>query len=573
MRKFKFILLSVLTLLYIGPAMTSCDGGIERYDIDAPDDIQQQIDSIAEEKAKIDTGDTVYVTIANSIVGAEDCSTPWDGATSQWFAVPSNRLLHIDFINHGSEANNWNNWNLRLADASENKVELFVIRSDAYGWGNTDFALSAMEFNYGELAASAGVEDLWAYFRSVMDGARVEMEIDHSKTGNVYVTATMYAQNGDILVEKYHQPVSATEDIYATLVCDGSWFDIKNAYTVTSKVQALEDFDAVSISVSGMPQSLEIGQTDFWGSAVATVTFADGSQAVADTADITFSVIPDLNTVGEKTVVLSYSKTKLGQAGATVLGYYTLNVVNNVVSIAVTKMPYLDTYYIFDQLEGTKLRFDTCGIVVTATYADNTTGVIANNVLVFDSIPAVVGSPEVKITYVGSTDEFTTTCQINVVKGTSEVGKADYSNGFGATSTPDVPVQAGDSVVLKGMLYSLSLQNYHSPCVILRKANLSEYAVFRMDHFGWGGSWDAIKDVQGKVVSNWNWDFFRQYLTYSLVTITVKNNGDGTAYVKYDVVYPNGEKHFQYYTGIPIDDIADLQISIVPESSYMVFFE
>lgn len=572
MRKIKIILLSVLTLLYIGPALTSCEGEIERYDIEAPDDIQQKIDSISEEKAKIDTGDTVYVTIANSIVGAEDCSTPWDGATSQWFAVPSNRLLHIDFINHGSEANNWNNWNLRLADASENKVELFVIRSDAYGWGNADFALSAMEQNYGELAAKAEIEDMWEYFRSVMDGARVEMEIDHSKTGNVYVTATMYAQNGDILVEKYHQPVSATEDIYATLVCDGSWFDIKNAYTVTSKVQALEDFDAVSISVSGMPQSLEIGQTDFWGSAVATVTFADGSQAVADTADITFSVIPDLNTVGEKTVVLSYSKTKLGQAGATVLGYYTLNVVNNVVSIAVTKMPYLDTYYIFDQLEGTKLRFDTCGIVVTATYADNTTGVIANNVLVFDSIPAVEGTPEVKITYVGSTDEFTTTCQINVVKGTSEVGKADYSNGFGATSTPDVPVQAGDSVVLKGMLYSLSLQNYHSPCVILRKANLSEYAVFRMDNFGWGGSWDAIKDVQGKVVSNWNWDFFRQYLTYSLVTITVKNNGDGTAYVKYDVVYPNGEKHFQYYTGIPIDDIADLQISIVPESSYMVFF-
>ena len=133
MRKFKFILLSVLTLLYIGPAMTSCDGEIERYKIDAPDDIQQKIDSIAEEKAKIDTGDTVYVTIANSIVGAEDCSTPWNDATSQWFAVPSNRLLHIDFINHGSEANNWNNWNLRVADASENKVELFVIRSDAFG--------------------------------------------------------------------------------------------------------------------------------------------------------------------------------------------------------------------------------------------------------------------------------------------------------------------------------------------------------------------------------------------------------------------------------------------------------
>lgn len=569
MRKIKFILLSVLTLLYIGPAMTSCEGEIERYDIEAPDDIQQQIDSIAEEKAKVDTGDTVYVTIANSIVGAEDCSTGWDGATSQWFAVPSNRLLHIDFVNHGSEANNWNNWNLRVADASENKVELFVIRSDAYGWGNSDFALSAMEQNYGELAANAGVEDMWEYFRSVMDGARVEMEIDHSKTGNVYVTATMYAQNGDILVEKYHQPVSATEDIYATLVCDGSWFDVKNAYTVTSKVQALEDFDAVSISVAGMPQSIEIGQTDFWSNAVATVTFADGSQAVADTADITFSVIPDLNTVGEKTVVLSYSKTKLGNSGTTVLGYYKINVVNNVVSIEVTKTPTLSTYYIFDQLEGTKLRFDTCGLVVTATYADNTTGVIANDALVFDSIPATVGTQDVVITYVGSTNEYTTNCKVNVVKGISEVGNADYSNAWWTTFTPDTAIQAGDSVVYKAMLYSKSAENYHSPCVILRNAALAEYAVTRMDHYGWGADgWDA-KAVK---TSNWNWDFFRQNLTYSLITITVKNNGDGTANVKYDVVYPNGEKHFQYYTNITVDS-ADLQTAIVLESSYLVFFE
>lgn len=566
MRKFKLILLSVLTLLYIGLALTSCDGEIERYQIDAPKDIQQKIDSIAEEKAKIDTGDTVYVTIANSIVGAEDCSTGWDGATSQWFAVPSNRLLHIDFINHGSEANNWNNWNLRVADASENKVELFVLRSDAFGLG--DAVLSAIEQNYADCATNAGYEDMWEYFRSVMDGARVEMEIDHSKTGNVYITATMHTVSGDILVEKYHHPVSATEDIFATLVCDGSWFDVQNAYTVTSKVQALEDFNAVSISVTGMPKLLEIGQTNFWGNSVATVTFADGSQAVADTADITFSVIPDLSSVGEKTVVLSYSKTKLGKGGTTVLGYYKLNVVSNVVSIAVTRMPALDTYYIYDQLEGTKLRFDTCGIVVTATFADNTTGVIDNDLLVFDSIPATEGTPEVKITYFGSKNEIATTCKVNVLKGTSELGKADYTNGWWTTFTPDLAIQAGDSVVFKAMLYSLSVENYQSPCVILRKANLNEYAVTRMDHFGWGDSFtdDVLKE------SNWNWDIFKENLTYSVVTITVKNNGDGTANVRYDVVYPNGEKHFQSYAGITVDS-ANLQTALVLQESYLVFFE
>ena len=118
------------------------------------------------------------------------------------------------------------------------------------------------------------------------------------------------------------------------------------------------------------------------------------------------------------------------------------------------------------------------------------------------------------------------------------------------------------------MLYSRAAENFHSPCVILRNAALAEYAVFRMDHFGWGTSWtDAVVKT-----SNWNWDFFKPNLTYSLVTITVKNNGDGTANVKYDVVYPNGENHFQYYTNITVDS-ADLQTALVLESSYLVFFE
>lgn len=569
MRKARLILLSIGTLFYIVPQLAGCSD-IEQFTIDAPEDLQEKIDSIAREKAKRNTGDTTYVTITTAIAGAEDYSTGWDKALSQWFKVPSNRLLHVDFINHGSEANNWNNWNLRLATApgsdAEGYSELFVIRSDAYGWGNADFNMAMLRNNYGEVAKAHGVEDMWEYFRSVMEGAVVSMEIDHSKTGNVYVTVTQTVADGSILVETYEQPVSATADIYATLVCDASWFEVKNAYTVTSKVQSVDDQAAVSISVSGYPNTLEVGQTDFWGNATATVTFADGSFITADTADITFQFIPDLNTVGETTVLFSYSKTKLGNYGTPVAGYYKLNIVNPVKSLTVTKVPSFDTYYIFNQPVAPNLA----GIEVTATYADDTQGVIDNGALRFDSVFATAsGTAQVKVYYEGVNATVSTSFDVNVVKGVAEVGASNYTNGWWTTFSDNCNLAPGESKVFRMMVYSDNLENWHSPCVILRKASdiLQEYMVARMDHFGWGGSYDAsVKD------SDWDWDSFRGNICYSTVTVTVTNAGDGTADIKYDVVYANGEVHHQYYTGISVDS-ADLQTAIVTEESYLVIYE
>ncbi len=57
-----------------------------------------------------------------------------------------------------------------------------------------------------------------------MDGAYVTLEIDHSVTGNVFVTATAVGTNGTTLTETYQQPVSATEDIVAFLVSDAQPF-------------------------------------------------------------------------------------------------------------------------------------------------------------------------------------------------------------------------------------------------------------------------------------------------------------------------------------------------------------
>ena len=72
--------------------------------------------------------------------------------------------------------------------------------------------------------------------------------------------------------------------------------------------------------------------------------------------------------------------------------------------------------------------------------------------------------------------------------------------------------------------------------------------------------------------SNWNWDVFKSSINLSNVTITVTNNGDDTADIRYVVIYPDGEEHFQNYLGIKVNS-ADLQAALVTEGSYLVLYE
>jgi hypothetical protein len=123
----------------------------------------------------------------------------------------------------------------------------------------------------------------------------------------------------------------------AFLVADASHFEMKEAYLIPSKVAVLEDVEASSIEVSNAPEFVEQGSDDFWGDAVATVTFADGSSTEVDTADITFAVIPEMSTLGKKTVLVAYSKTKQGKYGRAVSTYYTFEVTNPVVSLETPK--------------------------------------------------------------------------------------------------------------------------------------------------------------------------------------------------------------------------------------------
>ena len=545
---------------------------LDTYSIGAPSDLQSKIDSIAAAKASMDTGDTTYLTISTAIVGAEDNSSAWHTAFSDYFTVPANKLLHLEFVNHGSEANNWNNWNLCVANLAAHSTddnadysEYFVLRSDAYGWGNSDFDLNMISQNYPD---TNGDGDIWDDFRQTMDGATVSIDIDHSVTGNAFVTATAVGTNGTTLVETYQQPVSATDDIVAYLICDNSHFEMKKAYLLPSKMTVVEDVNPDSIVVKGTPSFTELGNADVWGNATATVYFADGSSTEVDTTDLSFNVIPDMTTLGEKTVIVSYNKTKQGAYTQAVSTYYNIEVKMPVSSLAVTTQPNITTYYYFNS---DSIIFNTQGLAVTGTYSDNTTGVIPNSSLHFSKIPAADGSQSVVISYYGATDTVTTTCPLTLVKGLSQVGATDFSTAWWTEFSNDYTVASGSSKTFTMYCYSDNLGNWHSPSTILRKASTlptsTEYAVVRMDSYGWGDGYSTAT-----LTSDWNWDTFMSNISGSKVVITVTNNGDNTADVLYNVTYSNGETHFQKYAGVTIDS-ADLSCALVTEESYLVFVQ
>ncbi len=553
-------------------ALIGCEE-LDIYSIDSPSDLQRRIDSIA--AAKPNTGDTTYLTITTAIVGAEDNSAGWWSAFSDYFRIPANKLLHLEFINYGTGVNNWNNWNLavtnEIADrAAADYKEYFVLRSDAYGWGgkmaNDDpkytFDLKMITKDYAD---TDGNGDIWNDFRTTMNGAKVTLEVDHSATGNVFVKATAVGTNGTTLVQTYQQPVSATSDIIAFLIGDGSHFLMKKAYLIPSKVTVVKDVNPVSVAIQGAPDFIELGTTNFWGDAKATVTFADGSSAQVDSADLSFNVVPDMTTLGKKTVVVAYSKTKQGAYGKAVSTFYNLEVTNPVSSMEVTKMPTITKYYFYNT---DHIIFNTKGIVVTATYSDGTKGVLPNETLKFGKIPAAEGVQAVTITYVGATRTVNTTCPVTLVKGISQVGKTDFSTAWWTAFSDDYAVPTGTSKTITMYCYSNNVNNWHSPCTILRKADKTEYVVVRMDNFGWSPAGTTNYSVATKT-SDWNWDTFTSNISGSKVVITVTNNGNNTADILYTVTYANGETHFQKYAGITIDS-SDLSCALVTEGSYLV---
>ncbi len=560
-------------------AFVACDED-DTFDINAPSWLDSRVDSIANSK-NTSNSDTTVIEVSKTTIGETDNSGAWWSDFSDFIAIPSGKRLIMEFDNYSSGANNWNNWVLVTANKKGNSTdvegykEYFALRSDAYGWnGKMDteegytYEAANITTNYAEVAAAAGAADQWAFFLEKINGSHVVLEIQHVSAGYIYVTATMTATDGTVLIEEYHQTASAADDIYAYLTVDGCHFENFSAVLLPATI-VISESNPASMVLSNTPALLTLGDTAYHAGVTAKITFEDGTSTDVTEADLSF-IAPDLTTVGTKTVNVLYNKTSRGNYCAPIFGSYSIQITDFVSVVAEVA----DGYVLYYKSDDEVINVASSGLTVYGIGSDGgKTELNISDVAI--SAVEKVSDTEGKFTveYQGLKGEVSVDMSLITTASISFAGTqvgTDLSTKWWSVFTPDTQVKAGKCATFKFKCYSDNAAVFHSPVVILRTADKAEYAVLRQDNYGWGTGYSAAT-----LESDWNWDTLMSSINGSSYEISITNRG--TSYdVVYDVVDGYGEAHYQKYLGITPDgttqvDADDLYVAFTCQESYLVF--
>lgn len=556
-------LLALMVGSVASAAFVGCDED-DTFDINSPDWLSSKIDSIANSKNN-SSGDTTIIELSNTTVGATDNSAAWWTAFSDAVAIPSGKKLTFEFDNYGSGAENWNNWNVCVANNksrdAEAYKEYFVLRSDAYGWGGKmadegyAYDAEAISTNYAEVA---GDNEQWAFFKEKMQGAHTVMEIQHVAAGYVYFTATMTAADGTKLVEEYHQTCSPAEDIYAFLVCDGSHFENLSAILTPASI-VISESNPARMELSGYPSFLALGDSAYYDGVKAKIYFEDGTTTEADTSELSF-VSPDLSSLGSKTVTVIYNKTSKGNYCAPIYASYDILITD----FKKIEVEVADNVKYFFPKEAESVPFIVPSAKVYGIGSDGDSTLLDNSLVKFSAV-----SPDGKYTveYQG----MKAACTAKVELGDYvQVGASDFSSGWWTVFSDDEQVKKGETWTKTVQLRSDNIENWHSLAVVLRTADKKEYAVVRTDNYGWGAGYDRIVTPE----SDWNFETFKNNLDGAMYTINVTNNGE-TIDVMLNVIDASGTAHFQNYKGVKTAgteqvDADDVFVSLTCEKAYLL---
>ena len=327
-------LASVLCSAALGlMTLTSCEGG-DLFSIDAPDWLSSKADSIAAEKAKNQGGDEIEGLEEDVYtVGATDYSTGWWAQFSKYYQIPEGGKWITQFnLNINPNATNtYKNFALIItndADRGSNK-EYGAIRYDYQPSGNSEWgdyidrslATSTLEF---ATDTDAGVDQL---------GGKVTLTIDRTQ-GGLIVTMT----NGKV-TKTYTQKtplVNLNDDasnttIRAFLVPEGSYINfIGSTIEPIGGFTSKEDKQPLSMVLNGVPKKVLQGtdMAEAFANVTATVQFEQEVSATVKASDLTFQTVPDMYSLGKKTLVAVYAKTYKGEAATPVIATAEFEVVD-----------------------------------------------------------------------------------------------------------------------------------------------------------------------------------------------------------------------------------------------------
>lgn len=568
-------------------ALTGCEGS-DMFSVNSPDWLSEKIDSI--EKSKVST-EEVLVGMNEDVytVGNTDFSSGFWTSFSKYYVVQDNQKWNAVFnLNiNPSATNTYKNFALVITNdvdrGGTGYTEYGAIRFDnqpeANNSGNSEWGnyidRSCVQSNLTfETDKDKGVDKL---------GGKVTLTVDRSRVDTFMVKIT----NGTV-TKTYIQPskianLNADEsntNIRCFLVPEGSFIDFQqsNVEPIGGYTSA-QDKAPVSMVLNNVPAEVDKGTTleEAMQNVSATVTFEEGVTKVIPASELLFSAINDMDEVGEKTLIAIYNKTFKGENAATpIVANAKFNVVAGIKTITVTQAPTRTNYYYYNSaaVDGVNhtLAFDPTGMVVNATYVEGEPGVIDNSKLTFSRIPATAGKHEVTIT---TENGRTATVEVNVAESAVKavtptpvsLGAEDCSTAWWTEFTKDMKIPAGETFEFNFTNYSSGAGNWNNYVVILRKADLAEYAVVRADNYGWGNGYAACTPIgtQGDLAT------WLATMNGAKVKLFVTNCNNGTADVQAIVTGTDGSVTTQSYLGINTIDPSDLNVAFTVDSSHLKF--
>ena len=577
-------LASVFCMAAMGlTALTGCEGS-DMYSVNSPDWLSEKIDSI--EKSKVST-EEVLVGMNEDVytVGNTDFSSGFWSSFSKYYVVQDNQKWNAVFnLNiNPSATNTYKNFALIITNdvdrGGTGYTEYGAIRFDNQPSGNSEWGdhidRSCVQSNLTfETDADKGVDKL---------GGKVTLTVDRSRVDTFMVKIT----NGTV-TKTYIQPskianLNADEsntNIRCFLVPEGSFIDFQqsNIEPIGGYTSA-QDKAPVSMVLNNVPAEVDKGTTleEAMQNVSATVTFEEGVTKVIPASELLFSAINDMDEVGEKTLIAIYNKTFKGENAATpIVANAKFNVVAGIKTITVTQAPTRTNYYYYNSaaVDGVNhtLAFDPTGMVVYATYVEGEPGVIDNSKLTFSRIPATAGKHEVTIT---TENGRTATVEVNVAESAVKavtptpvsLGAEDCSTAWWTEFTKDMKIPAGETFEFNFTNYSSGAGNWNNYVLILRKADLAEYAVVRADNYGWGNGYAACTPIgtQG------DWATWLATMNGAKVKMFVTNCNNGTADIQAIVTGTDGSVTTQSYLGINTIDPSDLNVAFTVDSSHLKF--
>ena len=320
-------------------ALTSCEGG-DLYNIDSPDWISGKVDSINANKPV--AGDDEIEGLEEDVytIGATDFSTGWWAQFTKYYQIPEGQkwIAQFNLNINPAASNTYKNFAMIISNDEDrgaaNYKEYGAIRYDFQPSGNSEWgdyidrslATSTLEF---QTDTDGGVDQL---------GGKVTLTVDRSE-GGLLVTMT----NGRV-TKTYTQksPLvnlnadGANTTIRCFLVPEGSYISfLGSTIEPIGGFTSAEDKLPLSMTLNGVPKKVLQGTelADAFANVTANVQFETGVSKDVTAADLTFQAIPDMASLGSKTLVAVYNKSYKGENCAPVIAYASFEVVDKMYTL------------------------------------------------------------------------------------------------------------------------------------------------------------------------------------------------------------------------------------------------